>query len=113
MTQIMILAGCVYLSMLAAAVYFTKASPRRVVGALAGGGAVAVVGAGVEEFAHARGCWHYTSRDTPIGPVAMYPVKVYTPTARPPGGSRSVMSSTLARACPPFAHLMNQKSAGR
>jgi hypothetical protein len=76
MTQIMILAGCVYLSMLAAAVYFTKASPRRVVGALAGGGAVAVVGAGVEAFAHARGWWRYTSGDTPIGPVAMYPVIV-------------------------------------
>ncbi len=76
MTQIMILASCVYLSLLVAAIYFTRANTRRVVGALAGGGAVAVVGAGVEAFAHARGWWRYTSDDTPFGPVAMYPVLV-------------------------------------
>jgi hypothetical protein len=76
MTQISILAGCVYLSMLVAAIYFTKANTRRVGGALAGGGAVALVGPGVEAFAHARGWWRYTFDDTPIGPVAMYPAAV-------------------------------------
>jgi hypothetical protein len=55
MTQILILASCVYLSMLFAAIYFTRANTRRVVGALAGGGAVALVGAGVEAFAHRSG----------------------------------------------------------
>ncbi len=38
MTQILILASCVYLSLLVAAIYFTRASARRVVGALLGGG---------------------------------------------------------------------------
>src|SRR5690348_7214293 len=76
MTQLIILASCVYLSMLVAAIYFTRATTRRVVGALAGGGAAALVGAGVEALAHARGWWRYTSDDTPIGPVGMYPVIV-------------------------------------
>jgi hypothetical protein len=76
MTQILILASCVYLSLLAAAIYFTGASARRVVGALVGGGAVALVGAGVEAFAHARAWWSYPSDDTPIGPVGMYPAIV-------------------------------------
>jgi len=76
MTQILILAFCVYGSLLVAAVYFTRATTRRVLGALAGGGAVAIVGAGVEALAHARGWWRYPSDDTPIGPVAMYPALV-------------------------------------
>jgi hypothetical protein len=46
------------------------------VGALAGGAATALVGVGVEALAHARGWWRYTSDDTPVGPVAMYPVIV-------------------------------------
>ncbi len=76
MTQILILASCVYLSLLAAAIYFSRATARRVVGALAGGGVVAIVGLGVEALAHARGWWRYTSDDTPVGPVAMYPAIV-------------------------------------
>jgi hypothetical protein len=76
MTQILILASCVYLSLLVATIYFSRATTRRVVGALAGGGAVAVVGAGVEALAHALGWWKYPSDDTPIGPVAMYPALV-------------------------------------
>jgi hypothetical protein len=76
MTQILILACCVYLSLLVAAVYLTRATRRRVLGALAGGGAVALVGAGVEALAHARGWWRYTSDDTPYGPVAIYPLLV-------------------------------------
>jgi hypothetical protein len=75
-TQILILAGCVYTSILAAAVYFSRATTRRVVGALAGGVAVALVGPGVEAFAHARGWWRYPHDDTPVGPLAMYPVLV-------------------------------------
>jgi hypothetical protein len=76
MTQILILASCVYLSLLVAAIYFTRASARRVVGALIGGVAVALVGAGVEAFAHARAWWSYPSNDTPISPVGMYPALV-------------------------------------
>jgi hypothetical protein len=76
MTQILILASCVYVSLLVAAVYFTRATVRRVVGALAGGGAVALVGAGMEALAHAKGWWRYTSDDTPYGPLAIYPLLV-------------------------------------
>jgi hypothetical protein len=76
MTSIIILATCVYLSLLIVTIYFSGATPRRVAGALAGGAVVAVVGLGVEAFAHARGWWRYTSEDTPIGPVAMYPALI-------------------------------------
>jgi hypothetical protein len=76
MTHILILASCVYLSLLAATIYFTRATTRRISGALAGGAVVAVVGAGIEAFAHAQGWWRYTSDDTPYGPVALYPVLV-------------------------------------
>ena len=76
MTLILILASCVYLSILIAVIYFSRATPRRIVGALAGGGTVALVGTGVEALAHARGWWRYPSDDTPIGPVAMYPLIV-------------------------------------
>jgi hypothetical protein len=76
MTHILILACCVYVSLLVAAVYFTRATMRRVLGALAGGGAVAVVGAGVEALAHAQGWWHYRSNDTPYGPPAIYPLLI-------------------------------------
>ena len=76
MTLILILAWCVYGSLLVAAVYFTRATPRRVVGALAGGGVVALVGVGVEAWGHARGWWRYTADDTPYGPPAIYPLLV-------------------------------------
>jgi hypothetical protein len=76
MTQILILASCVYLSLLVALIYFSKANTRRVVGAVAGGAAVALVGTGVEAYAHAQGWWKYTSDDSPIGPVGMYPAIV-------------------------------------
>jgi hypothetical protein len=76
MTLILILAYCVYLSILIATIYFSGATPRRVAGAVAGGAVVAVVGVGVEALGHARGWWKYTSDDTPVGPVAMYPAIV-------------------------------------
>ena len=55
MTRILILAWCVYGSLLIAAAYFTRATSRRIFGALAGGGAVALVGTGVEALGQARG----------------------------------------------------------
>ena len=76
MTLILILAWCVYGSLLVAAIYFTQATTRRVLGALAGGCAVALIGAGVEGLAHVRGWWRYTSGDTFVGPLAMYPLLV-------------------------------------
>jgi hypothetical protein len=76
MTPILIVAWCVYGSLLVAAIYFTRATTRRVLGALAGGCAVALIGAGVEGLGHAWGWWRYTSDDTPVGPLAMYPLLV-------------------------------------
>jgi hypothetical protein len=76
MAQILILAWCVYGGLLVAAVYFTRATPRRVAGALAGGGVVALVGVGVEAWGHARAWWRYTADDTPYGPPAIYPLLV-------------------------------------
>ena len=46
--QLMLLASCVYLAALAATVYLARATTRRVLGAVAGGLAVAVVGFAVE-----------------------------------------------------------------
>jgi hypothetical protein len=65
-----------YLVFLCAAVYFTRATARRVLGALAGGLAVAVVGFGVELVCQAVGLWHYPSDDTGRGPLLMYPLLV-------------------------------------
>jgi hypothetical protein len=76
MTRILILAWCVYGCLLVAAIYFTRATTRRALGALAGGGAVALIGAGVEGLAHAQGWWRYTFGDTPVGPLAIYPLLV-------------------------------------
>jgi hypothetical protein len=76
MTPILISAACVYLTILAATIYLTRPAPRRLVGAVLGGVVVMLVGVGVEAIAHARGWWRYTSDDTPIGPVLMYPLLV-------------------------------------
>jgi hypothetical protein len=76
MTKILILAWVVYGALLTAAVYFTRATIRRLLGSLAGGGSVALVSAGVEALAHARGWWRYTSDDTPYGPLAIYPLLI-------------------------------------
>ena len=75
MTLILILAWCVYGSVLVAAIYFTQATTRRVLGALAGGCAIALIGAGSRAWP-ARGWRRYTSGDTPVGPLAMYPLLV-------------------------------------
>ena len=74
MQQIFLLASCLYLAVLVATAYFTRATARRVVGALAGGVAVAVVGFGVELLCQALGLWHYPSDDTGHGPLLMYPL---------------------------------------
>jgi hypothetical protein len=76
MPHLLLLATGVYLGVLIATAYFTRATTRRVVGALVGGGAVAVVGLGVEALAHAVKWWRYTSDDTPYGPPLMYPAIV-------------------------------------
>jgi hypothetical protein len=74
--RLLLVATGVYLVFLCAAVYFTRATARRVLGALAGGVAVAVVGFGVEVLCQALGFWHYPSDDTGRGPLLMYPLLV-------------------------------------
>lgn len=74
--QTLLLATCVYLVLLAGATYFTRATRRRFVGALAGGLAVAVIGVGIEVFFQTLGFWHYASADQPYGPPLMYPLVV-------------------------------------
>jgi hypothetical protein len=64
----------VYLVGLGLLVWLTRATPRRVLGALAGGLAVAIVGVGVEVLFQTLGFWHYPSVDRPYGPLMMYPV---------------------------------------
>ena len=73
---ILIAASCVYLVVMVVTAYFTRATRRRVTGALIGGVAVGIVGVGVECLAHAVGWWRYPSVETPYGPPLMYPVVV-------------------------------------
>jgi hypothetical protein len=76
MQQLLLLATCVYLAVLVATVYFTRATARRVLGALAGGVAVAVAGFGVESLCQALGFWRYPSDDTGRGPLLIYPLLI-------------------------------------
>ena len=76
MQQIFLLASCVYLAVLVATAYFTRATARRVLGALAGGVAVAVVGFGVELVAQALGFWRYPGDESGRGPLLLYPLLI-------------------------------------
>jgi hypothetical protein len=73
---ILVAAICVDVVALAATVYFTRATARRVAGALIGGVAVGVVGVGIETLAHALGWWRYPPVKTVYGPPLIYPVVV-------------------------------------
>jgi predicted tellurium resistance membrane protein TerC len=73
---ILIVASCVYLVAMVVTAYLTRATSRRVKGALIGGAAVALVGVGVECLAHAMGWWRYPNVETPYGPPLMYPVVI-------------------------------------
>jgi hypothetical protein len=75
--SMLVVATGVHLVLLVATVYFTRATARRVAGALIGGVAVALVGVGVETSAHTMAWWHYPSIETPYGPPLMYPAAVF------------------------------------
>jgi len=57
-TQDIIIWTCAYLIELGAVIYFTRASPRRVEGALVGGAAAGLLGMGAVALGEARGWWH-------------------------------------------------------
>jgi len=75
-----LLAYCIYATVLGVAIWLTRPTARRAAAALTAGAAVALVGVGVEAFAHAHGWWRYPGVGTPYGPPLIYPavVLIYT-----------------------------------
>lgn len=70
--QLMLLAMAVYAVVLGVTIYFTRATTRRALAALAGGAVVAVAGFGVEVLCQALGVWRYPWSDTGYGSPLMY-----------------------------------------
>src|SRR6266542_4437899 len=71
-TRVLIIADCVALALLGTTVYLTRATLRRVVGALIGGFTVTALMAGVDALARERGWWSYPNVSTPYGLPLMY-----------------------------------------
>jgi hypothetical protein len=70
-TQQIIAMTCAYSVALAAAIYFTRATSRRVMGALAGGAAVGCMGLGAITLGEALGLWRVPLPSTP-GLLALF-----------------------------------------
>ena len=64
-TQEMLLMTGLYLVVLIAVIYFTRATVRRVVGALVGGLAASLIGLGAIALCEASGLWHISFPATP------------------------------------------------
>src|SRR4030095_8873418 len=64
-TQQIILFTCGYLVVLVAVVYFTRANPRRVIGAMAGGATAGLLGVGAIALCEALGWWWVPFAPTP------------------------------------------------
>ena len=64
-TQEIILWSCAYLVELGAVIYFTRASARRVEGALVGGAAAGLLGLGAIDLCEALHWWHIPFASTP------------------------------------------------
>ena len=69
--QIMLMTGA-YALALVAVVYFTRATPRRVVGALAGGAIVGLMALGVIALGETLGWWRIPSASTPYFVPLLY-----------------------------------------
>ena len=65
-TEQVILCNCFYLLELVAAAYFTRASGRRIAGAVAGGAVIGLVFPGVIAFVEAMGWWRVPMQWTPF-----------------------------------------------
>ncbi len=57
-TQQLLLFNCLYLAALVVVAYFTRATARRIAGALAGGAAFGVVALGIIALGEAAAWWH-------------------------------------------------------
>jgi hypothetical protein len=64
-TQVIIIWTCAYLIELCAVIYFTRATARRLVGALVGGAAAGLLGMGAIALSEALGWWHIPFASTP------------------------------------------------
>ena len=64
-TQQIILWSCAYLVELVAVIYFTRASMRRIMGAVAGGAAAGLLALGAIALCEALGWWHIPFASTP------------------------------------------------
>jgi hypothetical protein len=64
-TQQLIVVTCAYMIELVAVVYFTRATSRRIVGALAGGATVGCMGLGAIALGNALGLWRVPIARTP------------------------------------------------
>src|SRR5882762_8033043 len=71
-TQQIILWSCAYLVELGAVVYFTHATARRVMGALVGGAAAALLALGAIALCEAQGWWRIPFASTPYFPPLFY-----------------------------------------
>ena len=71
-TQQVILFTCGYLVALVAVIYFTRANPRRVIGAMAGGAAAGLVGVGAIALCEALGWWWVPFAPTPYFLMLFY-----------------------------------------
>jgi hypothetical protein len=65
-TQEIILWTCAYLIELGAVIYFTRATARRVAGALVGGAAAGLLGMGFVALGESMGWWHIPFASTPF-----------------------------------------------
>jgi hypothetical protein len=71
-TQQILLIICIYLVFLGVLIYITRATLRRVIGALAGGAAAAILGLGMIALSESQGWWRVPSGSAPYFRVQLF-----------------------------------------